>query len=158
MKLKKFGCGALVGVLLWAAFTVFAKPYRVAGDCMRPAFQDGQLYFLNRAIPYLRQYRINDVVAFKHEEKIWISRIVALGGNSIQLSENTIIIDGIIQKDQIHRNWSDWKYGSYATSATFQIPKNSIFVLSDNLSAHHDDSRVFGAILKDSVVGLIWKL
>ncbi len=38
----------------------------------------------------------------------------------------------------------------------FTVPKDNVFVLSDNLSAQHDDSRVFGPISKSVISGWVW--
>lgn len=141
-------------ILFWA----FAQPYQISGDCMEPAIKDGHLYFLNRVAPYIRQYQIGDVIIFKHEEKSWISRIVALENNKVQIVEGNIIVNGApLKQTGIQRSWSGWKYGVYAVERPLQVPPNSVFVLSDNLSAQHDDSRVFGPISKDSIIGLIWR-
>lgn len=88
---------------------------------MEPAIRDGRLYFLNRVSPYIRQYRIGDIIAFKHEERLWISRIVALEASTIQIIEGSVIVDGtVLESKGIHRNWSGWKYGVYAIDTPFQ--------------------------------------
>lgn len=146
-------------VVLTIVAWVVARPYRLSGDCMEPAFKDGQLYFLNQLSPYLRQYHVGDVVLFKHEGKVWISRIVALETDTIQISEGNVVVNGIALQDAgIHRSWSGWQYGSYAIDEPLQVPLGHVFVLSDNLSAQHDDSRVFGPVSKKSILGLVWKL
>ena len=144
---------ALIGIM-W----LFARPHRITGDCMEPAVKDGQLIFLNRISPYLRGYKIDDIILFKHNGKIWISRIVALDKDRIHIAEGNILVNGISLQDAVQRNWTDWKYGNYAIDNPLQIPLDHVFVLSDNLSAHHDDSRIFGPISKKSILGLAWKL
>lgn len=139
----------IVGVWL------FVWPYRISGDCMEPAINDGKLYFLNRALPYLRNYKINDIILFKHEEKVWISRIVALENSTIQIKAGKVVVDGTALAD-LNRNWTNWTYGTYAINETLKLPKEHVYVLSDNLSAHHDDSRVFGPIAMKSILGIIW--
>lgn len=139
---------ALSYVLVW--------PFHVSGDCMEPAIHDGQLYFLSRGLRYLRQYRIGDIILFKYEDKIWISRIVAVENNTIELIENKIIVNGSVIQDEIHRNWADWQFGTYAIDESCKVPSNHVYVLSDNLSAHHDDSRVFGPISEKSILGIVW--
>jgi len=134
-----------------------AKPYRISGDCMEPAIMDGHLYFLNRISPYLRKYQIGDIILFKHEEIVWISRIVALETNTIQIADGSIVVNDVaLQDDEIQRNWTSWRYGTYGVYKPIQIPAGHVYVLSDNLSAHHDDSRVFGPISKKSILGIIW--
>lgn len=134
-----------------------ATPYRLSGDCMEPAIMDGKLYFLNKISPYLRPYKIGDIIVFKHEGKDWIARVVAVENNIIQITEGNVIVNGVaLDEKGIHRNWSGWKQGVHAIDKPLQVPADHIFVLSDNLSASHDDSRVFGPISNSSIVGLIW--
>ncbi len=156
-KYKTIALAALAVILLIIAGRVLFEPFRISGDCMEPAIKDGQLSFLNRISPYLRHYQIGDIIVFKHEGKEWISRIVALENNTVQISERRVIVNGVPLDDKgIHRNWSGWKRGIYALDKLLQIPPGHVFVLSDNLSAEHDDSRVFGPISNSSILGLIW--
>lgn len=156
MKKNKYKIIIFTVITLIIAIRAFAQPYRLSGDCMEPAVKDGGLYFLNQISPFLRQYRIGDIVLFKHEEKIWISRIVALEVDTIQIIEGNLIVNGDVLQDNIYRNWAGWKYGVFAIATALQVPTNSVFVLSDNLSAQHDDSRIFGPISKESILGRVW--
>lgn len=144
---------SVLTIVTWA----FAHPYNVPGDCMEPAIQDGSHVFVNHISPYLRQYQVGDIIAFKHEGKGWVSRIVALETDIVQITEGKVTVNGAAQQsDKIFRNWSNWKYGTYAIDESFEVPLAHVFVLSDNLSAQHDDSRVFGPISENSIVGLVW--
>lgn len=144
-------------IALVVAVQAFAKPYYVPGDCMEPAIKDGQHVLVNRASPYLRQHQVGDIVAFQHEGKAWVSRIVALETDTIQICEGNVVINGVALQDTgIHRSWSQWRYGTYAIDQQMQVPLDHVFVLSDNLSAQHDDSRVFGPISHESIIGLVW--
>ncbi len=160
MKGNKYKIIVLVVILLIViglAFRMLANPYRVSGDCMEPTIMDGQLCFVNSLSPYLRKYRINDIVVFKHEGKVWVSRVVALEGDMIKFIEGGVVVnEAILQDVEIHRNWSNWKHGSYAIDETLQVPLAHVYVLSDNLSAQHDDSRVFGPVARESIIGVVW--
>lgn len=160
MKMNKYKIvvlSVITLVIVFLVFRVFAEPYRLHGDCMEPTFMDGRLYFLNRAAPYMRSYRINDIVLFKYEGKVWISRIVALGNDMIEITEGSIVVNGVAFEDpEIHRNWSNWKHGDYAVDKSFQVPSAHVFVLSDNLAAQHDDSRTFGPVPNESIIGRVW--
>lgn len=140
------------------AIIIFAQPYRMYGNCMEPAKQDGGLYFLNNATRYLgsHQYRVGDIILFKHENRVWVSRVVGLENDMIEIKENIISVNDNVLEDNIERNWTDWKFGTYAIDNIFQVPQGHVYVLSDNLSAHHDDSRVFGAISNTAIVGRLW--
>ena len=150
-------CLLLIIVIL-LIFKMFASPCPISGDCMEPAIKDGGLYFMNRISPYFRQYQIGDIVAFKHEGKDWFARIVALENDTIKISEQNIIVNNIALQDTVSRNWTDWKYGIYAVDKSIKVPSGHVYVLSDNLAAHHDDSRVFGPISKSLILGVLWGL
>ncbi|TAL61624.1 MAG: signal peptidase I [Legionella sp.] len=154
--MKKYLTSFLVLTISFFLIWGFARPYHISGDCMEPAIKDGKLYFLDRITPFLRKYQINDIILFNHEGKTWISRVVALENNTIQIDEGRIVVnDNMLPNNKITRNWSKWKYGSYAINQPFQVPSHHLFVLSDNLSAQHDDSRVFGSVSQESVLGLV---
>lgn len=147
----------LVSVLLLIVVRAFAEPYRISGDCMEPAIKDGKLYFLNHVSPYLRKYQMGDIVVFKYDEKVWISRIVARETDTIQISEGAVVVNGTpLQESGIHRSWPNWRHGTHAIDNPLQVPAGHVYVLSDNLSAQHDDSRVFGPVPIQSITGLIW--
>lgn len=156
MKISKYIGIILTVITLIIVTWGLAAPSRVEGDCMAPAINNGQLVFLNRIAPYLRSYKINDIVLVKHEGKIWIARIVALANDTIQITESSIVVNGSPLHESIERNWTGWHYGDYAVNEPLKIPANHVYVLSDDLSAHHDDSRVFGPIAKKAILGLVW--
>lgn len=147
-------------LVLGAAAVYFglATPYHISGDCMEPAVKDGQWVFLNRLIPYLTSYRNGQIVAFTHEGRAWFSRIIANEGDSVQLSESGILLNGVLKsiEQDIPRKWSGWRLGTYGIDHPFVVPQGHVFVLSDNLLADHDDSRVFGPIAHKSILGLVW--
>lgn len=123
---------------------------------MEPAINKGRLYFSNQLAPYFREYKIGDIIIFTHEDRFWISRVVALENDTIEIKKDEIIINGTPLKNDISRNWQGWEYGTYAINRAFKVPVNHVYVLSDNLASCHDDSRVFGPIHKSMINGLVW--
>ena len=152
--LKKF---LFIIVTLLIIAWMFAWPYPICGDCMEPAVKDGSYAFVNRIAPYLREYKIGDIVVFRHEKKSWIARIVGLENDTIQITDGTILVNGASVCDSVQRNWSNWKYGTYGIDEPLRVPSGYVYVVSDDLSAHHDDSRVFGPIPNKSIEGLVWQ-
>ncbi len=72
-----------------------AWPHLFVGDCMEPAIKNGERRIVSRILPYLRQYQIGDIITFKHDDKLWFSRIVALETDTIQISEGKVIVNDI---------------------------------------------------------------
>ena len=138
-----------------AAVQVFAKPMRVRGDCMEPAIRDGQWIFVNRSAYWRYTPAAGHIVLFQHEDKIWVSRVVAVGHDRIELTGDGIVVNGrLVADDSIVRDWREWnQHGKYAVTQPLDIPEGHVFVLSDKLAAQHDDSRVFGPIAIDRIMG-----
>lgn len=152
---NKYHVGLIIGIVIIISWA-FAWPFRISGDCMEPAVKDGQLRFLNRTLPYVRPYQIGDIILFMHEEKVWISRIVALESSMVEIVAGNVVVNGAILQDSVDRDWSHWKHGTYAIEKPFKVPLDHVYVLSDKLSADHDDSRVFGPVSKKTILGLVW--
>lgn len=154
---KLFGIVCLVGVILFCAFQS-ARMHHISGDCMEPAVMSGSRVFVNELSPYFRNPGINDIVVFgPYEDKMWISRVVGLSGDTIEINDKGLFVNGSLQKVKgFVRDWNNWKYGTHAVDAPLTIPEGHVYVLSDKLSAHHDDSRVFGTIPKSSISGYVW--
>ena len=66
---------------------------------MEPAIKDGQLYFVNHLHYKLSTYKIGDIIIFRHEDKIWVSRIVGLENQEIKIIDNAILLDNKIYSD-----------------------------------------------------------
>ena len=157
MKKNKYRLLLIALIALVIVGWAFARPMRVSGDCMEPAIHDGGLYFVNQVAPYVRQYQVGDIITFKHEGILWYSRVAALETDTIHITEGSVVVNGIALQDTgVQRNWSNWKVGTYAVDKPFQVPAGHVYVLSDNRSAPHDDSRVFGPISKASITGVLW--
>jgi signal peptidase I len=151
-------------VFVSISFWMLAEPMVIRGigeekgNCMEPAFKDGQRYYVNKVSKYFIPYEIGDAIVYEHENKSWISRVVALSNDTIKIEDQKIIVNGVPLKNEgIEISWPGWEYGTYAINKEFKVPDGSVFVLSDKLSAQHDDSRVFGPIDKSKIKGKMWK-
>jgi len=80
----------------------------------------------------------------------FIKRIVALPGESIELRDGQVYVDGELVEFE-----SDSKTGPQNDDYNmppFEVPEDSFYVLGDN-RANSSDSRTFRAISRDSIVG-----
>lgn len=153
---KKIILATLFVVASLFSYFFIAKPYRISGNCMEPAIKDGKLYFVNHIYYKLNDYKAGDIIIFHYEDKIWISRIVSLENQTLKITDKAILVNNKVYSDSIQRSWQDWRHGHYGVDSIAKIPSGHVYVLSDNLSAHHDDSRVFGPIPYDNILGKVW--
>ena len=76
-----------------------------------------------------------------------IKRVIALGGETIEIRQNQVYIDGVaIDEPYVKEGSRMPPYGP------FTVPEGYVFVMGDNRS-QSSDSRVFGPIPEGSIVG-----
>jgi len=100
-----------------------------------------------------------DVVAFKSPEdrKIpFIMRVAALAGETIEIKDKTIYIDGQKVQYPAFENIESLP-GNLGLEEPYRVPQNHIFLLGDNI-ANSEDSRFFGSIPMSDVIGKAYKI
>ncbi|MBN2112932.1 MAG: signal peptidase I [Acidimicrobiia bacterium] len=76
-----------------------------------------------------------------------IKRVIAVGGETIEIRQNQVFVDGVALDEPYVKEGSRMpRYGPLT------IPESHVFVMGDNRS-QSTDSRVFGPIPEDSIVG-----
>lgn len=76
-----------------------------------------------------------------------IKRIIAVGGETIEVRDNQVFVDGVALDEPYVKEGSRMPlYGP------FTVPEGEVFVMGDNRS-QSTDSRVFGPIPEDSIIG-----
>ena len=148
----------LLLVCMLAVFLVAAFGQRVstAGDSMAPALRNGDVLLINRAVYHLKSPARGDIVAFRQEENghFSVKRIVGLPGETVQISDGRILIDGKELTGDIYA--SDIEYAG-AAEQPVKLGDDEYFVIGDNHTAS-DDSRLpsIGAVSRDEIYGEAW--
>ena len=143
----------LLVVVLVAAITFFCllSGYVIYGNSMSPTLEEKDLVL---AIPNAK-ISAGDMVAFRHEERILIKRVVGAPGDQIEVTD-----DG-----HIHLNGVELyePYAIYSNSGTndmtypLDIPEQSWFVLGDNRGSSVDSrSSILGLIDEDQMLGKVF--
>lgn len=136
---------SMLGSILLAVvlFTQFFQLRIIKGTDMFPALNDGDLVLAYQK----HDLRKNDVIFYNVDGRSYVGRVVAKGGDRLNLLEDgTLIVNGTPQGGDImfptypHESWR----------GLLEIPKDSVFVLGD-YRTHTVDSRNFGPIPLSSV-------
>ena len=112
---------------------------------MVPTLKDGNIMILNKI-----GYRINglkrfDIVVIDYDKERLIKRVVGLPNEKIEYKNNILYVDGKEVKETfINVDTEDFKFD--------KIPKDSYFLMGDN-RGNSVDSRLFGPINKDNIIG-----
>jgi signal peptidase I len=134
----------------------FLSTVVVQGRSMFPTLQDGDRCLLNRLSYICASPRRGDLVVIhdRGEDDLAVKRIVALPGECVRLSQGTLFVNG-------HRLVEPYlESGTQTVSPngdqTYRLGAREYFVLGDN-RAESEDSRYYGPISRDQVVGTLIK-
>jgi signal peptidase I len=90
---------ALVLLAVWATFTFIFGIRQVSGEAMYPRLRDGDLILYYRLE---KNYQIGDVVTFQMNDATFFGRIVAQGGDVVELNEDgQLLVNGNVQQEEI---------------------------------------------------------
>ena len=142
---------AVLLALLVGVFTLVLGLHIQRGNRMFPHIKDGDLLLTYK----LEGYRPGDVVVYRHPQtgQSQVSRIVALGKNEIQVTENgALLINGSAPAEQVFyitapAEGSDVGY-------PYQVQEQECFLL-DDFRTEGQDSRTFGAVREDDLLGKV---
>jgi len=142
----KIGVVAVISVII---FTFVFGFYYNNEPGMFPSVKDGDLvmyYRLNSG----SQVRDLVVVSFQGQQQV--RRIVAIGGDTVDITEQGLIINGSLQQErEIYQLTHRFAEG---TAFPLQLGPNEVFLLGD---AREDsiDSRIYGPVNRDDIQGTV---
>ena len=135
-------------LVVYIFFTKILCFQRVEGMQMFPSLKDGDLtlsYCLKQT------FRPNDVIVYEQDGEKHFGRIIAVGGNEINIDgSGDVKINGISESGEII-------YPSYHKGTIkypYEIPQGSVFVLGD-YRTQTKDSREYGAIKESQIKGKV---
>jgi signal peptidase I len=157
----------LLAALIFFLVRLVVLNFRVDGASMTPNLANGQMLLVNRNA--YRSVDLNgehyypfdppergDVIVFEpplDSEKPYIKRIIGLPGEEVTFGDGHVFIDGeMLAEDYINDRT---RCGSRSEECDVVVPDGYIYVLGDNRN-NSSDSRVFGPVPVDNVVGKAW--
>ncbi len=148
----------LVCIVAFLLVIGFGQRVSNAGDSMKPILKNGDVVLVNRANYLILPPKRGDIIAFKpggnSSSHYSIKRVVALPGETIQIKQGEIYINGRKIKEQIYVK--DLQSAGVAAEP-LKLGKEEYFVLGDN-STSSDDSRKadIGNVEKKDIYGKVW--
>ena len=139
----------VVSVLAGTVFGRFViSPVRVEGESMENTYQEGDLEWCFR----LGSIDRGDVVVCSVEGKQLIKRVVGMPGDTIRVDDSGVYINGKLYKEGYLRDGETFYGGELAEGVT--LGSDEYVVLGDNRWVSRD-SRVFGPISRNQIVGVV---
>ncbi len=148
----------VVCILAWMLVSFFGQRVSNAGDSMSPVLKNGDVVLINRIVYDARKPKRGEIIAFRpngnENAHYCIKRVVGLPGETIQIKDGKIYIDGKVQKKDIYI--SDLDFAGIAEKK-LTLGETEYFVLGDN-SAGSDDSRLadIGNVKREDIGGKVW--
>lgn len=151
-----FYCGVAVFLAFVLVFSVGMK-ISMVGVSMEPTLYNGQEVLINRFIYKITSPKRGDVIAFlpngNQNSHYYLKRIVGLPGESIQIIDGYVYINGERVPEDEYDKMAD--YGIAGNE--IQLGSDEYFVLGDNRNMSEDSrSGNIGAVKKDTIAGKVW--
>ena len=139
--------------------TFIVQAFKIPTGSMLPTLKVGDRILVNKFIYRFKVPSRGDIIVFispEDKKKDFIKRLIASGGESLQIKDGNIWIGSKLLEEpetirQIHYyNQADTLYGE--EGKIIEVPKDNYFVLGDN-SASSRDSRYWGFVPKKYLIG-----
>ncbi|GAB7388119.1 signal peptidase I [Bacillaceae bacterium] len=148
---------AIAIVLAFIIRTFLFAPFVVDGTSMMPTLHDGERLIVNKLIYLLGEPERGNIIVFKAtEDRDYIKRVIAVGGETVEMKDDQLYING---KPVDEPYLEEYKKQAHAEGRLLtndfgpvKVPEGEIFVMGDNRE-NSKDSRVIGTIPLEKVIG-----
>jgi signal peptidase I len=148
--------------------TFFIQAFKIPSGSMKPTLVEGDRLMVNKLrygpkvpftekrIPGFSKLKRLDIIVFIFPEdpkKDFIKRLIAFGGETVEIKEGHIYInDKEVQDPRIEKiyYYNNGDYGKEYQKT--KVPQGKVFVLGDNSASSHD-SRYWGFVPEENIIG-----
>ena len=151
--------GIALSVFLAAVVVIFlGKSTRVVGMSMEPTLENGQQIFIDRFLYVLSSPKAGDIVAFlpngNENSHYYIKRIIALPGESVEIVENSVYING----EKLQEDYETSKIDDVGiVNEKIKLGSDEYFVLGDDRQNSEDSRNAnVGNVKYSYIYGKAW--
>ena len=145
---------AIILALIIRGFVVQA--FKIPSGSMRPTLIEGDRILVNKFIYRFKEPERGDLIVFRfpnNVKKDFIKRLIARDGESVEIAEGNIVINGKIITVPPFKERYYYNRGIYGEQGqTMKVPEGHFYVLGDN-SGSSRDSRYWGFVPRKNLIG-----
>ena len=145
-------------MLAFVSVWYFGQRVSVVGDSMNPVLKNGDVVLVNRIVYNATKPKRGDIIVFKpkgnENDHYYTKRIVGLPGETIQIIENNVYIDG----KKLEEDYKTSKISDVGiVGEQMKLASDEYFVLGDDRE-NSDDSRDadIGNVKRSYIYGKAW--
>lgn len=149
---------AVVCLLAYVAVWYFGQRVSTVGDSMSPVLRNGDIVFVNRIVYNARAPKRGDVIVFKpkgnENAHYYIKRIIGLPGETVEIVENKIYIDG----ERLDEEYETTNIDNVGVAdGELKLDNDEYFVLGDNRENSEDSRNAdVGNVKREYIYGKAW--
>ena len=134
----------------------FVQISRVYGTSMVPTFHEGNIVLVDKVFYKRGEPERNDIVVVDYRdanqnETFIIKRVVAVGGDHLEIKDNQVYLNGeLLKKDYINGTITNNE------DMSIDIPEGKVFVMGDNRNNSLDSRRLGYFDFEDDVIGKVF--
>jgi signal peptidase I len=141
----------ILTLVIFFLIRTVVQNFRVEGMSMEPSFHDGQFLLINKLAYRLGEAERGDVVVFRYPRdpsRDFIKRIVGLPGETVEIRNGEVFIDGQLTPAVTSINEATYNSGPVT------LGPDELYVLGDN-RPNSSDSHAWGTLPLDLVIGKV---
>jgi signal peptidase I len=153
-------------IIFFVIQTFVAQPYKVQQQSMEHTLEPDQYVLVDKLTPRFGPYNRGDIVVFTPPAALapedgtpFIKLVIGLGGDTIEVRDGSVYVNGTkinepylyadapgdpVQATSVQGDQHNWV-----------IPAGDLFLLGDHRE-NSSDSRVFGTVAVNKVIGRAW--
>lgn len=148
----------LAASIFLVIYIFILRPFQVSGDSMFPTFKDKEYILTNLIGLRFGTPQRGDVIVFKapvDTDKDFIKRVLGVPGDTIQLKEGYVYVNGTQFDESAYLGSDERTYGGsfLKEGQVITVPEGNYFVMGDN-RMFSSDSREWGLLPTGNIIGI----
>ncbi|MCA1553639.1 MAG: signal peptidase I, partial [Chloroflexi bacterium] len=139
-------------LVIFVVIRAGVQNFRIEGYSMEPNFHDGQYLLVSKVDYMLHAPERGDVIIFQaptNMERDFIKRVIGLSGETVEIREGRVFINGQPLPQNYNTNPGTYSYGPVT------VGPDQLFVLGDNRN-NSSDSHSWGMLPRSDLIGKAW--